>query len=72
MMKFIVDQLPYYGELCPLWTMCSKNAKEHECPRYWDKYKVCSDENPHECEHLIETELITMTEEELLESIKED
>lgn len=39
-----------------IWTMCSKNAKEHECPRYWDKYKVCSDENPHECEHLIETE----------------
>jgi hypothetical protein len=56
MMKFVVNQLPYYGELCPLWTMCSKNAKEHECPRYWDKYKVCSDENPHECEHLIETE----------------
>ena len=55
MMKFVVNQLPYYGELCPLWTMCSKNAKEHECPRYWDKYKVCSDENPHECEHLIET-----------------
>lgn len=48
MMKFVVNQLPYYGELCPLWTMCSKNAKEHECPRYWDKYKVCSDENPHE------------------------
>lgn len=38
MMKFVVNQLPYYGELCPLWTMCSKNAKEHECPRYWDKY----------------------------------
>lgn len=54
MMKFVVNQLPYYGELCPLWTMCSKNAKEHECPRYWDKYKVCSDENPHECEHLFE------------------
>ena len=34
MMKFVVNQLPYYGELCPLWTMCSKNAKEHECPRY--------------------------------------
>ena len=49
MMKFVVNQLPYYGELCPLWTMCSKNAKEYECPRYWDKYKVCSDENPHEC-----------------------
>ena len=29
MMKFVVNQLPYYGELCPLWTMCSKNAKEH-------------------------------------------
>lgn len=27
MMKFVVNQLPYYGELCPLWTMCSKNAK---------------------------------------------
>ena len=57
-MKFIVDELPYYGDPCPLWMMCNKNAKEHECPRYWDKYKVCSDENPHECEHLIE-----MTEE---------
>lgn len=43
MIKFVVNQLPYYGELCPLWTMCSKNAKEHECPRYWDKYKVCSE-----------------------------
>ena len=30
MIKFVVNQLPYYGELCPLWTMCSKNAKEHE------------------------------------------
>lgn len=29
MMKFVVNQLPYYGELCPLWTMCSKNACEH-------------------------------------------
>ena len=36
-----------------------KNAKEHECPRYWDKYKVCSDENPHECEHFIEMEMKT-------------
>lgn len=53
-MKFIVNQLPYYGELCPLWTMCSKNAKEHECPRYWDKDKVCSDDNPHECLLLVE------------------
>ena len=56
MMKFVGYQLPYYEELCPLLTTCSKNAKKHECPRYWDKYKVCSDENPHECEHLIEKE----------------
>lgn len=55
MMKFVVDQLPYYEELCPLWMACSKNTNKHECPRYWDKYKVCKlDENPHECEHLIE------------------
>lgn len=54
MMKFIVDQLPYYEELCPLWMACSKNVNKDECPRYWDKYKVCSDENPHECKHLIE------------------
>ena len=33
-MKFVVDELPYYGDSCPLWMMCSKNAKEHECPRY--------------------------------------
>lgn len=57
-MKFVVDQLPYYGEPCPLRTMCSKNSPEYhyDCPRYWDRYKVCSDENPHECEHLIEME----------------
>ena len=57
-MKFVVDQLPYYGEPCPFGTMCSKNLPkyDYDCPRYWDKYKVCSDENPHECEHLIEME----------------
>lgn len=53
-MKFVVDELPYYGDPCQIWMMCSKNANEHECPRYWDKYKVCSDENPCECEYLIE------------------
>lgn len=53
-MKFVVDNLPYYRDPCPLWMLCSKNLNEHECPRYWDKYKVCSDENPCECEHLIE------------------
>lgn len=40
MMKFVVDQLPYYGELCPLWTMCSKNAKEHECEHLIETEKL--------------------------------
>lgn len=54
-MKFLVDQLPYYEETCPFWMMCCHNASEEACPRYWSKYKVTSDENPHECEFLIET-----------------
>lgn len=53
-MKFLVDSLPYYGDNCPLFEKCwSREAKE-KCPRFWDKCKVCSDENPHECECLIE------------------
>lgn len=27
-MKFVVDNLPYYGEPCPIWMMYCKNAKE--------------------------------------------
>ena len=47
-MKFIVDELPYYEELCPFYPMCSDNANSYICPRYWDKEKVCSDNrNPH-------------------------
>lgn len=53
-MKFVVDELPYYGELCPFQSMCYDNASNDECPRYWSKYKVCSDDNPHECCFLIE------------------
>ena len=49
-MKFIVDELPYYEEFCPLYTICW----HHDCPRHWDKYKVCSDNNPHECLFLVE------------------
>ena len=26
----------------------------NNCPRYWDKHKVCSDNNPHECLFLVE------------------
>lgn len=53
-MKFIVNELPYYEEFCPLYLMCSDNANDYKCPRYWDKDKVCSDNNPHECLFLIE------------------
>ena len=58
-MKFVVDQLPYYEERCPFWTMCGDNVSDDKCPRYWDKNYVCSDENPHECQLLIEAEKIT-------------
>ena len=53
-MKFIVDELPYYEEFCPLYRMCWDNANDYKCPRHWDKYKVCSDNNPHECLFLVE------------------
>lgn len=54
-MKFLVDQLPYYEGACPFWTMCWHNTSKEHCPRFWDKYKVVSDENPHECDFLVET-----------------
>lgn len=53
-MKFIVNELPYYEEFCPLYLMCWDNANDYKCPRYWAKDKVCSDDNPHECRFLIE------------------
>ena len=48
-MKILVDQLPYYNDFCPFWMMCRDHVDEEKCPIYWGKYKVCSDENPHEC-----------------------
>mgnify|MGYP003546310052 CR=1 FL=1 len=52
-MKFIVDILPYYGDECPFCnSICYEN--ETNCPRYWDKEFVCSNDNPNECEFLIE------------------
>lgn len=54
-MKFLVDQLPYYEEACPFWMMCWHNTSKEYCPRFWGKYKVTSDENPHECDFLVET-----------------
>lgn len=53
-MRFIVDELPYYGEHCPLYLMCEDSENNEQCPRYWSKYKVCSDDNPHKCKLLDE------------------
>lgn len=53
-MKFIVDELPYYREECPFYEMCQDSIYADKCPRYWNKYKICSDDNPHECNLLIE------------------
>lgn len=60
-MKFLVDTLPYYGEVCPFSNRfdapihCYSSVES--CPRHWDKYKVCSDENPRECELLREVDM---------------
>lgn len=60
-MKFVVDQLPYYEEVCPFWSICWRDANDIlKCPRHWDKYKVDSDENPHECNLLIEAGKIAL------------
>lgn len=57
-MKFVVDELPYYDEYCPFWKVCYNSAGDDKCPRHWSKYKICSDDNPHECCLLIEACLI--------------
>lgn len=54
-MKFLVDQLPYYEEFCPFIERCSADARLGKCPRYWDKYTVWSEDNPHECRLLVES-----------------
>ena len=55
-MKFLVDELPYYDGYCTFASKekCYASVMIDECPRHWDKYKVCSNENPHECELLKE------------------
>lgn len=49
MSKFIVDELPYYGDDCALLIAGICHPNEHDCPRHWNKYKVSSEDNPHEC-----------------------
>lgn len=53
-MKFLVDELPYYNNDCILADICEDRFSKDECPRHWDKEKVCSDTNPHQCNYLIE------------------
>ena len=55
-MKIIVDELPYYVEFCPFWATCPDNASDEKCPRYWNKNKVCADENHHQCHYLLEVD----------------
>ena len=58
-MKFLVDSLPYYGDFCPFANNQQCNTDQfniEKCPRSWDKYFICSDDNPRECEHLKEIE----------------
>lgn len=52
-MKFIVDSFPYYREECLFKNVCV-GSDNGDCPRYWDKYFVNSEYNPHECSKLIE------------------
>lgn len=53
-MKFLVDELPYYEGFCPFVEKCGADVRLGKCPRYWDKDKVCSDDNPYECRFLVE------------------
>lgn len=53
-MKFIVDSLPYYGDSCSFASACLNRQDRDKCPRYWNKYFICSDDNPQECKYLIE------------------
>ena len=53
-MKFVVDELPHHGEFCPFWELCYDSGSDDKCPHQWNTYKICSDNNPHECRFLIE------------------
>lgn len=48
MSKILVDSLPYYGDTCPFQNVCC-DYETDECPIFWNKYKVCSEENTGEC-----------------------
>lgn len=45
-MKFLVDQLPFYGDYCPFYQNCPDNDTD-DCPRCWNKYDI--EDREHEC-----------------------
>lgn len=51
-MRFLVDELPYYGDPCPFEEICDECYSG--CPKYWDKDTINSENNPHLCTFLIE------------------
>lgn len=71
-MKCVVDELPYYEGFCPFREMCYDNASNNKCPQHWSKYKICSDDNPHECRFLIEACLIKLEEPEQESNYSDD
>lgn len=56
-MKFLVNELPFYGDSCPFREICYGADNDMVCPRHWDKYKVTSDDREHECVWLKEVKL---------------
>ena len=54
-MRFLVDELPYYEDFCPFEERCGSDA---DCPMYWNKDYICSGDNPHCCNYLIEKGVI--------------
>lgn len=61
--KFLVDALPYYNYECIFAEhgYCFDAHSDH-CPMSWDKYFVCSDENPHECTWMKELRITEVEE----------
>lgn len=40
------------------------SGSDDKCPQNWSKYKICSDDNPHECRFLIEASSVKSEEPE--------
>lgn len=51
-MRFLVDELPYYEDSCPFEEVCGVSWSD--CPKYWGKDFINSEDNPHCCDYLCE------------------